>query len=183
MAQIDMAEQQSLSRQYDYEFNVEQVENYQIQMMINNRIAGLMPVTVSWLDQRCRFRYRSVGESLEKWAVHVSESVFEAQLSQLVQKINQGQNYLLLPANYVMSPEQIYIQDDKIQLIYLPLIARSEEEWHRQNTDFLEFICRYYQTTQNSSYFYYFVRLLNDYKTKEISGQIVEYIAQREKIG
>ncbi|EGG81811.1 hypothetical protein HMPREF9477_01513 [Lachnospiraceae bacterium 2_1_46FAA] len=112
-----------LERQEFYE------EDYQMKMMKENRIEGLLQVTGQGINGKSQYNYEisgkvSVKSIYEKMVIEKEE--LENFLRQFLNLLSQIENYLLNVNCILLEPEYIFYEEGKYFFCYLPI---EEEEF------------------------------------------------------
>ena len=98
-------------------------ENYQIRMLGQNDISGLMKIKASGRDGKSRYTYRvNGGISMEKTfsTKEMKREDIERFMKDLMETVDDIKEHLLDPDGLILSPELIFIEKERYKFCYLP---------------------------------------------------------------
>ena len=104
-------------------------ENYQIRMLSQSNISGLLKIKASGRDGQSRYTYRvNDGISMEKTfeAKAMKKDDIERFMKDLMETVDDIKEHLLDPDGLVLKPELIFIERGRYRFCYLP-VSETEE--------------------------------------------------------
>lgn len=135
-------------------------EGYQMRMLRENRIPGLLPVKGAGRDGQSRYTYRiNGGQSMEELfgTREMKKRDVERFIEDLLNTVGAVTGHLLEPDGLILSPDMVYLTDGHYRFCYLPASGTEEK---------LSLCRSFHQMTE------YFVKKLDYHDT---SGIILVY--------
>lgn len=164
--------------------NVPYEENYQMKMLRNNPIQGLLKVTASGRDGNSRFTFRTQGAvSLEKKyeTQGLGGDVIARLSGQLADLMERIRDYLLDPDCILLCPEYIFETEGQYLFCYLPIRKQSLYHSFHELTEF--FVKKLdYKDTEGIflAYMLHKATLQGEYDLKEIMEKYKNEAKERE---
>lgn len=142
----------------------EHVLNYQVEMMVNNEINGILPVDIRQKDNKINFYYKITSKlSLSQFLRRkkLKKNDFITLLSGVAKVLLDCKNYLLIDKNFILEEDHIYINPStlEISLAYLPI--KMEANTCEKFRDFVTHIIINTAQIEESKGDVFFQRILN----------------------
>lgn len=114
-------------------------EDYEIRMIRNNDIPGLLKVTGIGSEGKSRYAYHtggyiSLAKKFEKETVD-RDMIMEF-TCQFIQTVNAVRDYILDPDGILLAPEYIYVKEGRYKFCYLPMSYRCLKNSFHEMTEF-----------------------------------------------
>lgn len=114
-------------------------EDYEIRMIRNNDIPGLLKVTGIGSEGKSRYAYHtggyiSLAKKFEKETVD-RDMIMEF-TCQFIQTVNAVRDYILDPDGILLAPEYIYVKERRYKFCYLPMSYRCLKNSFHEMTEF-----------------------------------------------
>lgn len=114
-------------------------EDYEIRMIRNNHIPGLLKVTGIGSEGKSRYAYHtggyiSLAKKFEKETVD-RDMIMEF-TCQFIQTVNAVRDYILDPDGILLAPEYIYVKEGRYKFCYLPMSYRCLKNSFHEMTEF-----------------------------------------------
>ncbi len=124
------------------QFRREELIAFQVEMIINNNITGVVPLELREKNNNLKLYYHLSGlTSLANYFKRqkVSKQEFAAYLNQIAGIISASSNYLLNDNGFILDEEYIFIKptSKEVFLVYLPIEVKSDV-----NSSFKEFVTK-----------------------------------------
>lgn len=104
-------------------------ENYQINMIENNNINGLMKLSCCGREGQTRYTFTiKDGISMKEYFLkkEMKKSDVEKFTQELLSVVDELKKYLLDPEKIILSPDLIFLSEDKYYFCYIPLIEYDQ---------------------------------------------------------
>lgn len=104
-------------------------ENYQIHMIRNNNIRGLMKLSCGGREEESRYTFTiSDGISMKEHFLkkEMKKRDVEKFTHQLLKVVDEVKKYLLDPEKIILSPELIFLSENTYYFCYLPVVEYNE---------------------------------------------------------
>ena len=114
-------------------------EDYEIRMIRNNDIPGLLKVTGIGSEGKSRYAYHtggyiSLAKKFEKETVD-RDMIMEF-TCQFIETVNAVRDYILDPDGILLAPEYIYVKEGRYKFCYLPMSYRCLKNSFHEMTEF-----------------------------------------------
>lgn len=114
-------------------------EDYEIRMIRNNDIPGLLKVTGIGSEGKSRYAYYtggyiSLAKKFEKETVD-RDMIMEF-TCQFIETVNAVRDYILDPDGILLAPEYIYVKEGRYKFCYLPMSYRCLKNSFHEMTEF-----------------------------------------------
>ena len=115
-------------------------EDYEIRMIRNNDIPGLLKVTGIGSEGKSRYAYHtggyiSLAKKFEKETVD-RDMIMEF-TCQFIETVNAVRDYILDPDGILLAPEYIYVKEGRYKFCYLPMSYRCLKNSFHEMTEFI----------------------------------------------
>lgn len=110
-------------------------EDYQIAMLQNNKILGLLSMHVRYVDNRSDYHYdisgmQSMKDKYEK--EKLTDSDIKRMIQGLLAATREAKKYMLDSENILLEPEYIFCERDRFVFVYYPSCKQNlKEEFHK----------------------------------------------------
>ena len=115
--------------------------SYQERMFLENRIEGLLPVKISYIDEKKEYYYEISNKISIKEAFEIEKMTLEhlyGLLFQIGKTIEKLGNYMLEDVNLLIGPEDIYVSVDKKEYFFLFLPDREKGNNEAAREEFIK---------------------------------------------
>ncbi len=117
------------------EGNENETEDYQIAMLRENDIPGILKTDMRYMDNQSHYYYDISGKTSFKSSheqSHLESKDIKRLLSGLLEAIKSLQKYMLDSNNILLDPEYIFCTETEIFFCYYPCCAQdAKEEFHK----------------------------------------------------
>lgn len=170
-------------------------EDYQIVMLQENDIEGLLKTDVRYVDNRSDYYYDISGKTSFKALhekIHLNCDEMKNLVNDLLQTMRNVHRYMLDGANILLDPEYIFCEKDKYYFCYYP---SSEQDIKKEFHSLTEFFVRevnyndeegvhlaytLHKSTMEDNYS--IEEIMQQFSPQEEEVEIVDYVEQMEEI-
>lgn len=170
-------------------------EDYQIHMLRENDIPGILKTDVRYVDNRCHYHYDISGKTSlralhEK--VHLKGDDIKRLIQSLLQAIQTLHNYMLDGTSILLDPDYIYCENEEISFCYYPSCAQNMgEEFHKLTEYFvrevdykdeegIRFAYTLHKATMEENYSIEKIMKTLDFEKEEEEPVLVDYVEAME---
>jgi len=160
----------------------EKIEMYQMKTFYYQKIPGIRDFRYSMSQEKSFLYYEnesilSLTEFLKR---QVSVTDVYRILEQIKLIIEDSYNYLLYPENFCLHPSWIKIDKSenklKVEMFYIPFKENCNSQYEHYIKQFVTCISKAFNELNDMEGFYYFVRLLDEFKDENFKINIKEHL-------
>lgn len=160
-------------------------KNYCLNMIINNKIKGILPLELCIVDNICYYHYEITHHEelfylLEKKQLQYSQ--IKVILLNLIQAILNGKEYLLYEDDFILDPQYIYLNPETNDILLCYLIGYNQKIME-QVSSFIEFLMNKVNYKDDKAV----LLIYGLYKISKADGvtfyKLIEYLQEKKEEG